>query len=77
MAEGNEQEKAMVEGIQAMIKAKKEGFAEYQESVQKSQESRTMMAMARSQSIRDTGSSQQDDEKKEKTTMSREAQSMM
>ncbi|MGV8125575.1 MAG: hypothetical protein AB2L14_38010 [Candidatus Xenobiia bacterium LiM19] len=66
-------EKTRVEGIQSIMKAQKEGFSGMMESVQKSHETRTQMTNARTQSIRDTGGSGEQ-EQKEKVTLSREAQ---
>ncbi|GEM_PF-2795671 len=68
-----EVEKARIEGIQGIMKARKEGFAEMMQSVQKSHDTRTALTNARSQSIRDTGGSSEQ-EQKEKVTLSREAQ---
>jgi len=66
-------DKARVEGIQAITKARQQGFAEMMQSVQKSQETRTQLTDARAQSIRETGGSGEQ-EQKEKVTLSREVQ---
>jgi hypothetical protein len=76
--DAQEREKAYVEGIQSIIKAKQEGYNDMQQSVQQSHQTRTMAAYAHSQSIRDTGRQEDDQQeqqqKKEKYTPSRETQ---
>ncbi len=71
----NESQKAFVEGIQAIIKAKQEGFAEYQQSINKNNQNRIDYAFKHSQMNRDSGSSGKD--QKESAGFSREAQSLM
>jgi hypothetical protein len=73
MAE-DDQGKAITEGIQAIIKAKQEGFQDCFQSIQKNSETRSQMASAHSENIRSTGST---DEQAEKSRFSKEAQSMM
>lgn len=79
MADGTDQakerQKTFIEGIQGIIKAKQEGFAEYQQSIAKSHQTRSTMALKHSESTRDSGDSQQSP--KEMTGFSREAQAML
>jgi len=70
-----ERDKARMEGYQAMIKARKEGFGSLMESVQKSHQTRDIMTDARMQSIRETGRSQEQPseyKQEEKVSLSRE-----
>jgi hypothetical protein len=69
--QGQDCEKAFVEGMQGIIKAKQEGFQEYFQSVQQSSESRMAMAFKHSENIRDGGGSS------ESAGFSKEAASMM
>jgi len=70
-----ERDKARVEGYQAMIKARKEGFGSLMESVQKGHQTRDTMTDARMQSIRETGRSLEqpsEHNQEEKISLSRE-----
>ncbi|MDQ7823527.1 MAG: hypothetical protein RDV48_12080 [Candidatus Eremiobacteraeota bacterium] len=65
-------EKGLTEGIQAIIKANKEGFSEYMQSVQQASASRFAQNMQRQQAFLTAGSSSNDS-----SSFSREASGMM